>query len=216
MNRINIGCGSTPTCGWYNYDNSYSVRLANHPILVFIMNRIGLLDENQKKFISFVKKHNIMWSDATKRVPLPDYSVEVIYTSHMLEHLDRDEVKAFLKEAGRVLKPGGIIRIAVPDLKKIADQYNVHGDSDLFLEQTMLIRQNPKKLLDKLKYLIIGERNHQWMYDGHSLVRLLSSMGFRTPQVLPAGNTMIPDPGELDLHERKEESVYVEAHAPAT
>lgn len=45
--------------------------------------------------------------------------LEVLCTSHMVEHLDRDEVISFLKEACRILAPNGIIRIVVPDLKKL-------------------------------------------------------------------------------------------------
>ncbi len=134
----------------------------------------------------------------------------------MLEHLDHDEVKSFLKESFRILMPNGIIRIAVPDIKKMVDRYLVHGDADIFLEETFLTRKRPKKLIDKLKYLIIGDRNHQWMYDGTSLIRLLSSMGFRNVHVVSAGETAIPDPDGLNLYEHEDESVYVEAYSPDT
>jgi len=49
------------------------------------------------------------------------------------------------------------------------------------------------------------------MYDGKSMVRLLTKAGFRDPQILPPGSTLIKDPGSLNLWERKEESVYIEA-----
>ena len=49
------------------------------------------------------------------------------------------------------------------------------------------------------------------MYDGRSLARLLVESGFVGATVMPAGTTNIPDPGSLDLEERSEESVYVEA-----
>jgi hypothetical protein len=49
------------------------------------------------------------------------------------------------------------------------------------------------------------------MYDADSLVRLVCEVGFERPSVLRAGNTTIPDPGELNLQERAEESIYIEA-----
>jgi len=155
-----------------------------------------------------------MWADATKGIPLPDNSVEVLYTSHMVEHLDRDEIRTFLKEAIRVLIPLGIIRIVVPDLEIFARQYIADGDADIFMRKTHLGRQKPKTFRDKVQYVLVGDRHHQWMFDGRSMILLLSSMGFKNPQVLPPGSTTIPNPGELDLCERKEDSVYVEAYAP--
>jgi len=49
------------------------------------------------------------------------------------------------------------------------------------------------------------------MYDGESLTRLLREAGFENAAVLPPGTTGIPDPGQLDLKERADESVYAEA-----
>ncbi len=211
LKRVNIGCGQTPTPGWVNYDNSWSVRLARYPLLITILDKCGLLGEKSKEFISLVREHDISWADATKRIPLPDNSVEVLYTSHMIEHLDREEVGQFLREAYRVLAPGGIIRIVVPDLRQLVEQYIADGDADKFIERTLLTRRKPKSLLEKLKYLIVGDRHHLWMYDGPSLCRLLSAHGFKTPHVLGPGSTLIPDPGNLDLYERAGESLYVEA-----
>lgn len=211
MKHVHIGCGQTPTPGWLNYENSISVRLAKHQIATFILAKLGLLNEEQKQFISTARKSNIKWADATKRIPLPDHSVQVLYTSHMVEHLDRVEIKHFLKEARRVLSFNGIIRIVVPDLRKLVDLYIANGNADAFIEKTRLTHQSPRRLTSKLKYLITGERHHKWMYDSSSMVNLLSSMGFKDPRILPAGKTIILDPGELDLYEREDGSIYIEA-----
>jgi len=213
LKRVNIGCGQTPTSGWLNYDNSLSVRLAKYPLLLLVpvLERLGLLGEGPRSFVSFAQNSDIVWADATKHIPLPNNSVEVLYTSHMVEHLDHAEVKLFLQEAYRVLAPNGIIRIAVPDLKKLVDRYIAEGDADSFIERTGLTCQRPKTFLDRLKYLIVGGRHHLWMYDGQSMCRLLSTLEFREPHVLEPGSTTIPTPGELNLYERADESVYVEA-----
>jgi predicted SAM-dependent methyltransferase len=56
-------------------------------------------------------------------VPLPDASVDAVYNAALLEHLPRDRAGAFLRECQRILRPGGILRIGVPDLEQIARVY---------------------------------------------------------------------------------------------
>ena len=213
--RLNVGCGMSSTPGWCNFDNSLSVRLARHPWLSGLLARCGLLGPGQLAFVSAARDLGIRWADATRRIPLPDGSVEVVYCSHMLEHLDRGEVKSFLREVGRVLSRDGILRIAVPDLRALVDQYLRDGDADEMIRRTLLTTPKPRGPLAALKALLIGSRHHQWMYDGPSLVRLLRLLGFQRACVVAPGMTMIEEPGDLDLRERQEESVYVEAYAPA-
>ncbi len=56
-------------------------------------------------------------------LPFEDASVEAIYSSHLLEHFPQNQVPDVVKEWARVLKPGGTMRIAVPDFGKIAEGY---------------------------------------------------------------------------------------------
>jgi predicted SAM-dependent methyltransferase len=56
-------------------------------------------------------------------IPFPDQSFDVVYHSHVLEHFSKAEAAAFIKECYRVLRPQGILRIAVPDLEEIARMY---------------------------------------------------------------------------------------------
>lgn len=65
-----------------------------------------------------VVAHNLL-----SGIPLPSANADVVYHSHVLEHFTRTDAKAFIQECYRVLKPGGIIRIAIPDLEKIATLY---------------------------------------------------------------------------------------------
>lgn len=67
---------------------------------------------------SDVIEHNLLTG-----IPFPDNHFDVVYHSHVLEHFSRKDGHAFLQECYRVLKPGGIIRIAVPDLEGIAREY---------------------------------------------------------------------------------------------
>ena len=212
--KINIGCGDTPTKGWRNYDNSWSIRLAKKKVLTYILWKSGFLSEAQDKFISFANNENILWANGIKRIPENDSTTDAVYSSHMIEHIEKEDVALFFKEVRRILKSGGIIRLAVPNIKYQVDNYLKDGDADKFIESTHLTRKKPKTIIAKIKYLIIGDRNHQWMYDGKSLCNLLSSAGFEEPRILETGLTTIPDPGMLDLKERSLESVFVEACNP--
>ena len=48
-------------------------------------------------------------------LPIESDSAEIVYTSHTLEHIPNNAAEWFLREAFRVLKPGGILRVTVPD-----------------------------------------------------------------------------------------------------
>jgi predicted SAM-dependent methyltransferase len=211
--RVNIGCGTTPTPGWRNYDNSITVRAARNTLLrlalVFIRQNRGRED-----YMRIVKDSDIRWANATRRIPEADRSVDVIYTSHMIEHLSRSELSRFLEEAKRVLKPGGILRAAVPDLDIHVRDYSEHRDPDRFVKELCMAVEPPSGIFGKLRHAFVGERHHLWMYNGESLSRALLSAGFADARVMPTGVTTIPDPGSLDLHEREHESTYVEAVQP--
>ena len=61
--------------------------------------------------------------DLTQGIPFPGESCDVVYHSHLLEHFTPEAGARLLRECYRVLRPGGIIRVAVPDLEQIAHLY---------------------------------------------------------------------------------------------
>jgi SAM-dependent methyltransferase len=65
-----------------------------------------------------VRRFNLL-----KGFPYPDNHFEVVYSSHVLEHFTREQAQFLLSEANRVLKPGGILRIVVPDLAGTCKEY---------------------------------------------------------------------------------------------
>ena len=211
--RINVGCGLTPISGWKNFDNSFSLKLSRFSLLPDLLAKTKLIKSESYKAIKFFRSNPgiVEYADATKGLPFEDGTVEVLYSSHMLEHLDQSEALLFLKEAERVLQPGGIIRLSVPDLRRHVEDYLVSGDADMFIASTELCIPKPRGFIGKIKYLFVGARNHQWMYDKSSLCRLLSLNRFKRPEVMPPGTTKIMGPPFPDLRERENESIYVEA-----
>jgi predicted SAM-dependent methyltransferase len=71
----------------------------------------------------FSSDPDVIAHDLRKGIPLPDCSCDVVYHSHVIEHFRRDIAVYFMKECFRVLKPGGIIRVAAPDAEAIARIY---------------------------------------------------------------------------------------------
>jgi len=209
--KINVGCGNTPTPGWLNLDNSWTVRLSRRPAVMRGLRRLGLASDKQLRYATVARERNIQWANVVQRIPVADGAADVVYSSHMLEHLERPEARRFLREAARVLKPDGILRIVVPDLQRLVAQYLESGDGDQLVSATLLAVEKPRALAQRLRWAVVGYREHAWMYDGPSLARFVSGEGFVDTVVLPAGETTIPDPGPLNLYERHEESVYVEA-----
>jgi predicted SAM-dependent methyltransferase len=133
----------------------------------------------------------------------------------MVEHLDHREALEFLKEALRVLKPSGFIRLALPDLRIRVDDYLRDGDADRFVDRLYLARAHSRGFRERMKWMIVGDRQHAWMYDANSAQQLLKQAGFQSVVTLGPGETTIPTPGLLNLREREEDSVYVEGRAPA-
>lgn len=213
--RVNVGCGQSPTPGWENFDNSWTVRLSSIPFAVQVLRALGCMNNSQVRFATAARQRGIRWADAVKGLPVSDNTADVVYSSHMLEHLDRDtEVPAFLDEARRILVAGGVIRLVVPDLRRRARRYIQAGDADEFIESTRLACSRHSSLVQRMKFLALGHRHHLWMYDGPSLCQLLEAHGFQNVRTVPPGESRIQKPGPLNLTERADESVYVEAENP--
>ena len=212
--RLNIGCGDAPTTGWVNYDNSPAVRLARWQVLTKLLQAIGMIDAGNVAFIANCRRLGIRYADAARRIPHASGSVDVVYSSHMIEHLDRREAASFLAECLRVLKPGGVLRLVAPDLRWSILEYMEKGRADEFVAQLQFDIDRPRGVADGVRRLLSGGRGHHWMYDGPSLSRLVSGCGFAGVEIVPAGQTRLADPGSLDLREREIESVYIEANRP--
>jgi predicted SAM-dependent methyltransferase len=98
-------------------------------------------------------------------------SVDMIYCSHALEYFDRHEALNVLAEWHRVLKKGGVLRVAVPDFKALVEIYLAYKNLDLIhgpLYGRMAIKtQNGERLI-----------YHKTCYDFDALKKLLEECGF--------------------------------------
>lgn len=66
---------------------------------------------------------DVMAYDLRRGIPFDESRFDVVYHSHVLEHFSEPAGLQFLQECHRVTKPGGLIRVAVPDLERIAKTY---------------------------------------------------------------------------------------------
>ena len=98
-----------------------------------------------------------------------DNSVDLIYTCHVLEYFDRIQVKDVLKEWRRVLKPKGILRVAVPDFEALIKVYQQYGNLSLIIGP--LYGRWEIEGSKKVVY-------HRTVYDFESLKKVLESAGF--------------------------------------
>lgn len=90
----------------------------------------------------------------SRPLPLPSNKYELVYSSHLLEHLNYDQAIAHLKECYRILKPGGILRLSTPDLINMCREYiSMRDTSSHENAETVLI-----ELLDQITRSYSGGR----------------------------------------------------------
>lgn len=99
-----------------------------------------------------------------------DVSVDLIYSSHVLEHYGRDEFTAVLREWFRVLKFGGTLRLSVPDFRACAKVYYERGLENGLSGLVGLICGGQKDQYDF----------HKMIFDEPFLATALYAVGFST------------------------------------
>ena len=95
---------------------------------------------------------SVVQYDVNDGIPFADGSFDAVYHSHVLEHLKPDQGQRLLAECFRVLAPGGVLRIVVPDLEKIAQLYLQKHEQAWAGDETAAVDYNWMKLelLDQL------------------------------------------------------------------
>lgn len=217
MKILNLGCGTktSPHPSVTNIDWSILLRIRSNPILKTLVPVI-LNDERRRRFQNLPE--NIKVHDLSRGIPFPDASVDVVYSSHVLEHLDREVAPRFIRECARVLRPGGLIRVVVPDYERYCRNYLDHvslcekaggmviSEHDTLFEPMLLqsVRREAhgtsqqRSLRRYVENLLLGDarkrgETHQWMYDRFNLAALLEASGFTNPRVCSFDRSAIDD-----------------------
>jgi len=133
---------------------------------------IDILDLND---FSKGQAYNFTQCDITKGIPYKDNEVDIIFTSHFLEHIDRTQGKQFLKECHRVMKPGGLIRISVPNAFQLTGEY-IASDIKKYSHINVGV-ENAEDDAEAYYELLLA--NHKTIYDAVSLSKILEKTGFK-------------------------------------
>ena len=122
--------------------------------------------------------------DATRELPFEDSIFDYVFSEHLIEHLEYRDGVASLKECFRILRPGGKIRIATPDLQFLVDLYG-SGKSDLQRNYVSwsLARFRPEiDIGGEGDVFVINnffrDWGHKFIYDRDCLGDALQSAGF--------------------------------------
>lgn len=131
--------------------------------------------------------------DISKPLPFPDAHANFILAEHVTEHVTTQEAWNFFEECYRVLKPSGVLRVAVPDIERIwfhfqpiygeAVEAGGHGDGT--------IRSAVRAA--------IFEHGHKAAWNQALLIVILSSIGFQTTPRRP-GKSLYPELTGVEGH----------------
>ncbi len=198
---VNLGSSARVAPGWNNVDFSLLVRLSRQRRLTALLHRYGLLSADRYERMRRIDPESVVCWDLRRGVPFPDGTFDVVYHSHVLEHVDRDAAPGFLHECRRVLRPGGWLRVVVPDLETVTREYLAVVDrlpdgateaehrfatEQIFDQMIVRVPRNRRaqpRVVRLLEHALIGDTArsgvlHRWMYDRFSLAALLREVGF--------------------------------------
>ena len=194
MKKLQLGAFDQGLEGWVNTDITPHLFIAKVPGLAFMLRGVGLLPENRYQQHRAGTFARLRYLNVVRKFPFADGTFDYVYTSHMLEHLYPGDAKHCLSEIHRILKPGGVVRIAVPDLTHVVNKYLPEAP-EVFLEELFQSKQRSTKDM------------HHWHYNEFSLRKSLEAVGFRDvfKESFRQGRCQ-----DLEVIERREESLFME------
>jgi SAM-dependent methyltransferase len=240
---INFGCGVKTSDRCINVDCSIYILLYQNPWLLPLLQPVIGRDRAARVRAMSGKA---LFHDLKKGIPFADNSADAVYHSHLMEHIDRDHVGGFQKEIFRVLKPGGIQRVCVPDLERLVKDYvaslahdDVTHDASLRHDERVAamfeqsVRRAPagargrSAFRQALERRLLGDarargETHQWMWDRVNIRAVLQDAGFEDIRVCAWNEGAIEGWEQMGLErasdgsEYKAESLYIECRKPAT
>ena len=127
--------------------------------------------------------------DIRKRLPYDDNSVDAVFAEHVVEHVTPHEAWRFFEECFRILRPAGVVRIAVPSIVRISQRSDPAYERFCFDRgfSTAPTRQAA------LKAIVFGH-GHQSVWDECVLGAFLDGVGFGMVHRMTAGDTTMAWP----------------------
>jgi predicted SAM-dependent methyltransferase len=144
---------------------------------------------------------DLCW-DLRRGIPFADGSAEAVFSEHLFEHIGFDGGLALMRECHRVLRPGGVLRITVPDLERYVRSYL--GDDPL-LDECRTGRPTRAMAFEEVFF----HHGHRAMYDFETLALMLRSVGFTAVEKSTFRQSRLAD--QPDRADRRPETLYVEA-----
>lgn len=144
--------------------------------------------------------------DILDGLPLEEGSIDYVVSIHALPELRYPDLVPALMELRRVLAPGGVLRLALPDLDRAIEAYRA-GDRNYFLIPDNDARSIGAKFITQM--LWYGYSTSLFTFD--FVAELLGRAGFDAVQRCEFQQTHSPYPEIVSLDNRREESLFVEA-----
>jgi hypothetical protein len=173
---VQYGCGFSAPDGWMNFDNSPTLRFERIPLMGNILSR---LSGNKQRF-----PRSVRYGDICKGLPVRDGTLTGAYASHVLEHVSLEEFRIALAKTYRMLMPGGIFRLVVPDLEARVRMYlrelerkSPDASHRLMRAAHLGVESKSKTLLQRARRMFSGSA-HLWMWDEYSIGAELDRSGF--------------------------------------
>jgi len=193
IRKVQFGCGFSAPEGWINYDSSPTLRFEKLPLLGQIYTR------NKKRFPT-----NVRYGDVIIGLPEKTGSIDLLYSSHVLEHLALEDLRTALHNLFPLLRPGGTFRAVLPDLEFEIRRYlddRTEQAASCFMEHTYLGQKTRKRGISALAMELFGNSKHLWMWDYKGLAHEFAAAGFvgiRRAQIGDSevsGFDVVEDPG---------------------
>ena len=143
------------------------------------------------------------YMDLTRAFPLPDKSFDIVFAEHVIEHLGLAEFKGFLRETARVLKPGGVVRLATPDLDFYLSLSSGEETEDKRSFKAWLAKRKgvpDDGLIPVYAVNFMFEHGHRFVFNEPFLRSCLVEAGFGGVRRFRAGESDNPDLAGVEGH----------------
>jgi predicted SAM-dependent methyltransferase len=164
--KIHLGCGPRLFAGWINTDYS--------------------IDRDRK----------IIYVNLLRKLPFPDDFATFVFSEAAYEHFSYEEGGRLLREIHRIIRPAGVLRLAVPDLDFFMRLYADQKKYSAFIQKycRLMNPEGPPGANAIINSVFMGH-GHRYMYDFQELKDQLEAAGFR--------NVRKMEPGQSDYEELK-------------